>query len=138
MKKALLITAALALILGASALAAADSDWLGTFDGDLAGAWNGTVHDNPDEDQVPHFSGEWSIEETGEHGTLFGVYESPQPGYYKVSSGIIYDDAANNIGSWEGYFDLNYDGVPGSIAQGTWWLIDATVGGKWYGQAMRP
>jgi hypothetical protein len=123
------------LVLGTSRLAADDSYWKGAFEGDLTGIWNGTIHDNPDEDQVPHFSGNWYFIDIAEHGTLFGVYSSPQPGYYMVSAGVIYDEQGTNIGSWEGFFDLGYDGTPGSHAEGTWVLADGSASGNWKGDS---
>ncbi len=133
MKKILFTLFALALAFGASRLVAEDSFWKGTFDGTLTGIWNGTIHDNPDEDQIPHFAGEWFFIDVAEHGTLFGVVSTTQPGYYTVSNGIIYDEQGVNIGSWDGYFDLTYDGVPGSRAEGSWVLIDGTASGTWKG-----
>lgn len=135
-KTSLTFTLVLVLsILGVNGLAADDSYWEGTFDGDLSGVWNGTIHDNPDEDQIPHFSGNWYFVDITEHGTLFGVYSTPQPGYYAVSYGVIYDDQGTNIGSWVGYFDLDYDGTPGSRAEGTWQLADGSASGKWTGNS---
>ena len=133
MKKTLLAALVFAFAFAASPLVAQDSFWKGTFEGSLSGIWNGTIHDNPDEDQIPHFAGEWFFIDVAEHGTLFGVVSSTESSYYTVSKGIIYDEQGNNIGSWQGYFDLGYDGVPGSRAEGEWILVDGSGNDKWEG-----
>jgi hypothetical protein len=144
MKKILLIATAVALVLGASTLAAQNTSWKGTYWGDptgidIQGTWNGTIYDNPMGPAKPHFEGKWFSDVNEEYGSLYATLATVGQGIYKVEKGVVYDKKGAVIGSWVGVFDLVATD-PGR-AEGEWKTFndpDALHHGFWKGVQVFP
>lgn len=137
MKKILFTFTMLVVALGASSVLAANTNWEGKYWGDHEGIWAGTLFDDPTGPDKPHFEGKWASADEADYGKLFADLKYEGHGIYKVVKGVVYDEKGYLIGTWDGYFDVNYK--PGR-AEGTWAEIDATSTqqGKWQGKRILP
>jgi hypothetical protein len=122
-KKGTLIVGLCVLLLGASALMA-NSNWQGTYTGDLVGSWNGTIIDTQD---PVRFEGEWQDEESGEVGKLKGTGDL-EGRFYVFRDGKIYNEEGEQIGKWAGKFPAFDD----ALASGEWKLF-TDEHGTWSG-----
>ncbi len=130
MKKTLLIAMALAVTLSASSLAAANTNWQGKYSSGDQGIWKGTIYDNP-AGLKPYFEGKWASVDVARSGKLYATLVHKEAGIYNIVKGIIYDEKGNEIGWWNGYFDLT---VKPGAAQGTWAWTGSPFVGSWKGQ----
>jgi len=131
MKKALLIVTALALVLGASTLAAANTYWQGKYSSGDQGIWKGTLYDDPTGPAAPHFEGKWASMDVAKQGKMYATLKYDGIGKYKIVKGVLFDEKGNVVGYWDGYFDLT---VKPGVAGGSWAWIDGPVNGMWKGQ----
>lgn len=131
MKKALLIIAALGIVLGASSLVAANTNWTGKYICMDQGIWKGTIYDDPTGPAKPYFKGKWVSMDVNKQGTMYASLKPDGYGNYKIIKGTLYDINGNEVGFWDGYFTLM---VKPGHGEGAWAWIDAAYIGKWTGQ----
>lgn len=135
MKKTFIVFAALLAALAASSLVAANTDWEGKFWGDHEGIWTGTLYDDPLGPAAPHFEGKWTSADETEYGKLLADLKYEGHGIYTILKGIIYDIKGSEIGTWDGYFDVN---IKPGYAEGKWAEFDEDHSGKWQGKRILP
>ncbi len=131
MKKILLTVVALALVLGASSLVAANTNWQGKYSSGDQGIWKGTLYDDPTGPAAPHFQGKWTSMDVAKQGTMYATLKYNGAGVYKIVKGVLYNEKGIVIGYWDGYFDLTVK--PGK-AGGAWAWIDGPALGSWTGK----
>ncbi|NLI99403.1 hypothetical protein GX441_12210 [bacterium] len=144
MKKILLAATILALVLGASTLAAQNTSWKGTYWGDptgidIHGNWKGIIIDDPTGPDAPEFRGRWISDNGVDYGKLYATLSSDGGGIYKVIKGVIYDKKGLVAGTWTGIFNLIVS-EPGQ-AEGEWILTNdpaAIHHGFWSGTQIIP
>lgn len=130
MKKILLTVLALALVLGASSLAAANTNWEGKYSCVDQGVWKGTIYDSPIGPK-PYFSGKWTSVDVNKQGTMYASLQPDGFGNYKIVKGTLYNEKGLIVGYWYGSFTLM---VKPGHGEGAWTWVDAPYKGKWVGQ----
>ena len=133
MKKILLTVVALALILGASSLAAANTSWEGKYSCLDAGIWKGTIYDSPIGPK-PYFQGKWVSMTSDKQGTMYASLKPDGFGNYKIVKGILYNEKGVEVSFWNGSFTLM---VKPGHGEGAWAWFTAPYIGSWKGQLVK-
>jgi hypothetical protein len=130
MKRSILTVVALALVLGAGSLIAADTNWQGTYFCMDQGTWTGTIYDDPTGPDKPHFEGKWVSIDEAKWGTMYATLKSDGLGNYTIVKGTLFNEDGQ-IGTWGGKFSLMTK--PG-VGKGDWTWFYAPYIGSWEGK----